>query len=152
MSRRVALTTVAAAPATEVPFLDASPVLTQGKQTYIDKVKELEARFKPKTKRSKSKKKKTNKRKKKVCSPKKRAFNLSDIIKGRQGVVVRKGTTLRSLVRHVGWGKTPRLQFLPHVKLVDGQYLNKRTTLLSLVKHIPMSRQPLIDLIGNKSV
>ena len=152
MSRRAVLTTVATP--TEVdPLFQPSdvsdPVLTQGEQRYIDKVKELEERYtKPKkrTKRNKSVKKVTKRKKKSV--PKKKAFQLSQVIKGRHGVPITKATTLRSLMRHVKWGKKPLMELLNNrVRLVDDQFLNKRTTLLSLVRSMPMAKKPLVDVI-----
>ena len=154
MSRRVALTTLTAAP-TAQPILDMQPVLTKGEQTYIDKVKELEARFsgKPSKKSPASQKTKTVKVKSKQAKqPMNRAFHLSNVMKGRKGVVIHKGTTLWSLVRQLPWTKTPMLNLLTtRVKLLDG-HLNKRTTLLSLLKNLPESKLPLLDMIGNKKL
>ena len=138
MSRCVALTTLTAAP-TAQPILDIEPTLTQGEQTYIDNVKELEARFsgKPSKKSHASQKTKTVKAKSKQAKqPMHRAFHLSNVMKGRKGVVIHKGTTLWSLVRQLPWTKTPMLNLLTtRVKLLDG-HLNKRTTLLSLPRII----------------
>ena len=146
MPRRVALTTVAAAtPATE-SLLDetAGGTDVQGEQTYIDKVKK-ERVAKPTSRKTQKK----EKGRKKVT--KKRAFDPSDIIKGRGGIPVKKSTTLRSLVRGVWWGRKPLLELLrTSVRLMDGQFLNKRTTLLSLMRNIPMAKKPLVDVIVNK--
>ena len=147
MSRRATLTT--AAPATVDPvFQTTLPDFTQGEQTYIDKVKELEDRFtKPKT----GKKQRKVTKRKIVKTLKKRAFNPSDIIKGSSGVPVKKNTTLRSLIRGVWWGRKPLLTLLgKHIRLVDGQFFNKRTTLLSLMRNLPKAKKPLVDVIVNK--
>ena len=163
MSRRTVLTSVASPVATDVVFQPSPPVLTQGEQTYIDKVKELEERYakKPKNKTTKKKrttpkhsvKRVTKKKKKEVKSPRKKAFKLSQVIKGRHGIPITKATTLRSLMRHVRWGRKTLMELLqPNVKLVDGQFLNKRTTLSSLLKQIPMSKLPLVDVVSNKIV
>ena len=161
MSRRAVLTTVTA-PVDEDPIfpqssLSETPVFTQGEQTYIDKVKELEERFtKPKKKRVATKPKKsikTRETRKMVKSPRKKAFKLSEVIKGRHGVPITKATTLRSLIRNVWWGRKSLMEMLqPNMKLVDGQFLNKRTTLWSLLKQIPMSKLPLVDVVSNKIV
>ena len=151
MARRVALETVETPSAT----IDMTPVLTQGEQTYVNKVKELEARFsgKPSKKSRASQKTKTVKAKSKQAKqPMNHAFHLSNVMKGRKGVVIHKGTTLWSLVRQFPWTKTPMLNLLTtRVKLLDG-HLNKRTTLLSLLKNLPESKLPLLDMIGNKKV
>ena len=165
MSRRAVLTTVTAPVPVESVFQSTmdTPVLTQGEQTYIDKVKELEERYaKPNKKKKKRKTKSKNrtsvktitkKKKKQVKSPRKKAFKLSQVIKGRHGVPITKATTLRSLIRHVWWGRKSLMELLqPNVKLVDGQFLNKRTTLSSLMKQIPMSKVPLVDVVSNKIV
>ncbi len=118
---------------------------TQGEQP--DRVKK--ERFVKPTSRQNQKKEKG--RKKVVKSPKKRAFNTSDIIKGQRGIPVKKNTTLKSLVRGVWWGRKPLLELLrTSVKLMDGQFLNKRTTLLSLLRNMPMAKKPLVDMIVNK--
>ena len=151
MARRVALEKVETPSAT----IDMTPVLTQGEQTYVNKVKELEARFsgKPSKKSRASQKTKTVKAKpKQPKKPMNRAFRLSNVMKGRKGVTIHKGTTLRSLVRHLPWSKTPLLNLLTtRVKLLDG-HLNKRTMLLSFLKNVPESKLPLLDMIGNKKV
>ena len=144
MSRHVALQSV---DALSTPAAPMQPTLTQGEQTFIDKVKELEARFtKPSKRTGKTKKVKTTR-----TGPKKRAFNLSDIVKGRGGLALKPSTTLKNLLRHMPLGKTPLLKILKQDKLIDGR-LNKRTTLLSLVRQLPMSKKPLVDIIGNKSL
>ena len=152
MPRRVALTTAAAAtPATE-SLLDGTAGGTdvQGEQSYIDKVKE-ERFARPTSKKTKKEVKKGRKTKKVSQSLKKRAFDPSDIIKGRPGIPVKKSTTLRSLVRSVWWGRKPLLELLrKSVRLMDGQFLNKRTTLLSLMRNVPMAKKPLVDVIVNK--
>ena len=161
MSRRAVLPTVAA-PETviEDPVFrpsTATPVLTQGEQTYIDKVKELEERYtKPKrrrkTKTSASKIVKPSKRERKVAkSPRKKAFKSSQVIKGRHGVPITFATTLKSLVGKVWWGRKSLMELLnKRVRLVNDQFLNKRTTLLSLVRSMPMAKKPLVDVIVNK--
>ena len=166
MTRRATLTSVTPATASEaidLVFRDTQlPEFTQGEQTYIDKVKELEERFaKPASRkgrkttpkgRRKSNKKMTKKKKKtKTGGPKRRAFEPSAIIKGHGGVPVKKNTTLRSLLRGLWWGRKPLLEFLNKgVRLVNGPFLNKRTTLLSLMRNIPMAKKPLVDVIVNK--
>ena len=157
MPRRVALTTAAAAatPATEsLPDGTAGETDVQGEQTYIDKVKEVEERFtRPTSRKTKPKKeaKKGRKTKNATRSLKKRAFDPSDIIKGKRGIPVKKSTTLRSLVRSVWWGRKPLLELLrKSVRLMDGQFLNKRTTLLSLMRNVPFAKRPLVDVIVNK--
>ena len=175
MARRVTLETVETPSAT----IDMTPVLTQGEQTYVNKVKEFEARVsgKPSKKSRASQKTKTVKAKpkqakqpmnrnnpssqktktvkakpKQAKQPINRTFHLSNVMKGRKGVAIHKGTTLWSLVRHLPWTKTPMLNLLTtRVKLLDG-HLNKRTTLLSLLKNLPESKLPLLDIIGNKKV
>ena len=107
----------------------------------------MEERFaKPTSRQNKETK---TKRRKKVA--KTRAFDPSDIVKGRRGIPVKKSTTFMSLVRGVWWGKKPLLELLDkRVRLVDDQFLNKRTTLLSLVRNMPMAKKPLVDVIVNK--
>ena len=158
MSRRAVLTTVTDPVATDTvfqPTLDTS-VLTQGEQTYIDKVKELEERYaKPnKKKKRKTKSKKSVKNLTKSKRPRKKAFQLSQVIKGRHGIPITKATTFKSLIRHVRWGKKPLLELLnKRVRLVEDHFLNKRTSLLSLVRSIPMAKVPLVDVIvSNKLV
>ena len=157
MSRRAVLTTVAAPIEADPPssFLSETPVFTQGEQTYIDKIKELEERFtKPKrSRKTKTKTKAKTKQRKRVKSPRKKAFKLSQIIKGRHGIPITKAMTLRSLIRHVSWGRKSLMELLqPNVKLVDGQFLNKRTTLSSLLKNIPMSKLPLVDVVVSNKI
>ena len=164
MARRATLTTVSR-PDAEVAdsvfsrtSIPSTPVFTAGEQTYIDKVKELEERFTPKSSRprkKKQKKKKVVKRKRKTTEKRERktpAIQLSKVIKGRGGVSVARGRTLRSLLRGVWWIKEPLFKLMRKgaVKLVDGHLLNKKTTLMSLLKNIPMSRMPLVDVIANK--
>ena len=166
MSRRAVLTTVTA-PVVETPLFPQptateTPVFTQGEQTYIDKVKELEERFTKPKKTKKTKKRgvtkpkksgKTRDTRKGARSPRKKAFKLSEVIKGRHGIPITKATTLRSLIRHVWWGRKSLMELLqPDVKLVDGQFLNKRTTLSSLLKHIPLSKRPLVDVVSNNKI
>ena len=141
MSRRVALQSV---DPLQTPVIDdtmLAPTLTQGEQSFIDKVKELEARF---TRPSTTKKTKKT-------TPKRRAFHLSDIVKGRGGVTLQRTTTLKTLLTHIPLGKKPLLQMLSQDKLIDGR-LNKRTTLSSLVRQLPLSKKPLLDILGNKNV
>ena len=158
MSRRAVLTTVTAPVPVDPVFqqtLDAEthPVLTQGEQTYVAKVKELEERYAKTSKNNKKKKKNKRTTLKQVKSPRKKAFKLSQVIKGRHGVPITKATTLKSLIRQVGWGRKTLMELLnKRVRLVDGQFLNKRTTLLSLVRSMPMSKVPLVDVISNKIV
>ena len=144
MPRRTVLTTATDAPTTTEPvFQQPLPTFTQGEQP--DKVKK--ERFAKPT----SRQKKEKGRKKVAKSPKKRAFDPSDIIKGPRGIPVKKKTTLRSLVRGVWWGRKPLLELLnKRVRLVDGPFLNKRTTLLSLMRNLPMAKKPLVDVIVNK--
>ena len=133
--------------------------LYAGEQTHVDKVQELEERFtKPhksrKTKKPKEVAKKTPKTMKKTSrsGPPKRVFNPSDMIKGQRGIPVTKGTTLRSFIRMVWWGRKPLVELLrKSVRLVDGQFFNKRTTLLSLMRNVPCAKKPLVDvMIANK--
>ena len=143
MSRRVALQSVAPL---QTPVIDdtmLAPTLTQGEQSFIDKVKDLEARFTQPSATTKKTKKTT---------PKRRAFQPSDIVKGRGGVALKRGTTLKTLLTHMPLGKTPLLQMLAQDKLVNGTSLNKRTTLTSLVRQLPLSKKPLLDILGNKSL
>ena len=145
MTRRATFTTATEAPTTRDPvFQQPLPVFTQGQQP--DRVKK-ERVAKPMSRQNQ--KKETKKGRKNVA--KKRAFDPSDIIKGRGGIPVKKSTTLRSLIRGVWWGRKPLLELLrTSVKLVDGPFLNKRTTLLSLMRNIPMAKKPLVDVIVNK--
>ena len=142
MPRRTVLTTATEAPTMTAP-VEPLPDFTQGEQS--DRV--MEERFvKPTSRQNKETK---TKRRKKVA--KKRAFNPSDIVKGRGGIPVKKNTTLRSLVRNVWWGKKPLLELLnKRVRLVDDQFLNKRTTLLSLLRNMPLAKKPLVDVFVNK--
>ncbi len=123
--------------------IEPLPVVTQEDQS--DRV--MEERFaNPRSGQNKGTK---TKRRKKVA--KKRAFDPSDIVKGRGGIPVKKSMTLMSLVRNVWWGKKPLLELLnKRVRLVDDQFLNKRTTLLSLLRNMPMAKKPLVDVIVNK--
>ena len=139
MSRRTELTT-----ATDAPTTESLEPFTQGEQS--DKVKK--ERF---TKKPTSRQNKEKRRKKVAKSPKKRAFQPRDIIKGQRGIPMKKNMTLRSLVRDVWWGRKPLLELLnKRVRLVNGQFLNKNTTLLSLVRSMPMAKKPLVDVIVNK--
>ena len=141
MSRRTVLTTATDAPTTTEPI----EPFTQGEQP--DRVKK-ERVVNPTSRKTQRKEKG---RKKVAKSPKTRAFNTSDIIKGQRGIPVKKNTTLRSLVRGVWWGRKPLLELLnKRVRLVNGQFLNKRTTLLSLFRSMPMAKKPLVDVIVNK--
>ena len=145
MPRRTVLTTATEAPKPDPVFQQPLPVFTQGEQP--DRV--MEERFA--NPRSRQNKETTKRRKKVARSPKTRAFDPSDIVKGRGAIPVKKSTTLRSLVRGVWWGRKPLLELLnKRVRLVDGPFLNKRTTLLSLVRNIPMAKKPLVDVIVNK--
>ena len=144
MSRQTVLTTATDAPTTTTTTEPIEP-FTQGEQP--DRVKK--DRFAKPTSRKTQKKEKG--RKKVAKSPKKRAFDPSDIIKGQRGIPVKKNTTLRSLVRGVWWGRKPLLELLnKRVRLMDGPFLNKRTTLLSLMRNMPMAKKPLVDVIVNK--
>ena len=153
MARRATLTSVTPETSDAVFQETSVPDFTQGEQRFIDKVKELEARFDKsgrkgtKTRKHKPKRKQTRK----TTTPKKRAFEPSSVIKGHGGVTVKKSTTLRSLLRGVWWIKKPLLELLnKRVRLVNDQFLNKRTTLLSLVRSMPLAKKPLVDLIVNK--
>ena len=144
MPRRAVLTTTTEAPKPDSVFQQPLPDFTQGEQS--DRV--MEERFaNPRSRQNKETKTKGRKK----GAKKKRAFDPSNIIKGRGGIPVKKSTTLMSLVRNEWWGKKPLLELLnKRVRLVDGQFLNKRTTLLSLVKNMPMAKKPLVDVIVNK--
>ena len=139
MPRRTGLAT-----ATEAPTM-TEPIEPFTQEDQSDRVKKEPFTKKPTTQR------KEKRRKKVAKSPKKSAFQSSDIIKGRGGIPMKKNMTLRSLVRDVWWGRKPLLELLnKRVHLVNGQFLNKRTTLLSLVRSMPMAKKPLVDVIVNK--
>ena len=154
MARRATLTSVPPEETTTTPIEDvfkapSAPHFTLGEQRYVNKVKELEARYDKKGRQRQKKKEKKNKKRKRVM--KKRAFDPSRVIKGHGGVPVKKSTTLRSLLRGVWWIKKPLLTLLnKRVRLVNDQFLNKRTTLLSLVRSMPLAKKPLVDLFVNK--
>ena len=158
MARRATLTSVPLGEASPPPLdgiFDApsAPHFTDGEKRYVEKVKELEARFSKKGRPRKTKKAKRIAKKKRGRDRvlKRRAFDPSSVIKGHGGVQVKKNTTLKSLLRGVWWIGKPLLSLLnKRVRLVNDQFLNKRTTLLSLVRSMPLAKKPLVDLFVNK--
>ena len=122
MSRRATLTPVAQPdpidPVFKAETSSPTPILTEGEQTYIDKVKELEARYSRKNKRQPLKKKRKSKKQPKVArqrevkEPKKKAFRHSDVIKGHGGIMPTWSTALHSLLKSIWCMKKPLLKIL----------------------------------------